>query len=77
MNEATARLVLIPGRKYTLTHKSPAQRFNRRSVMTYLGGGQWDARPAAGTQRLPWEWIMSINTAPPDKRHTINEDARK
>ncbi len=43
MNEATARMILIPRRKYTLTHKSPAQRFNRRSVMTYLGDGQWDA----------------------------------
>lgn len=77
MDEATARMILVPHRKYTLTHKSPTQRYNRRSVMTYLGDGQWNARPAAGTQTMPWHWIISITTAPQDKPHSINEDARQ
>ena len=53
-----------PGKRYRILHKSETQRIERASVMDYLGAKQdgylsFSARPVAGTQRIPLEWIVA------------------
>lgn len=54
---------LIKGRKYRIKHKSETQKKVRESVMRYLdeddGSYIWSARPVAGTQTMPKEWLQS------------------
>ncbi len=52
------------GHRYRIFTRRPGQKANREWVMTYLGpvsiseqDGSWDARPSAGTQRIPWSWV--------------------
>jgi hypothetical protein len=73
---------MVPNKRYRILHKSEAQRYSRMSVMTYLGRGgasgdelQFNARPVAGTQALPDEWIYAIEEVPPDTPVTLNKRA--
>lgn len=59
---------LVEGRLYEVTHRSATQRRSRRSVMTFLGrdggGLLWSARPVAGTQTMPTDWVEGIREVP-------------
>jgi hypothetical protein len=61
---------LEPGRRYLLRYRGETQRRDRTAVMVYLGedGDRllFDARPAAGTQRLPRTWVHSVEPVPAD-----------
>lgn len=73
--------VLIPGRKYRIIHQSPSQRYPRVSVMRLIGDSElddawlFDARPLAGTQTLPKEWMIECSETTPDAAISINERA--
>jgi hypothetical protein len=62
----------VAGTKYKVRHRSEQQRRTRESVMTYLGGTSWNARPAAGTQELPASWIISAERVPAITVHYVN-----
>lgn len=78
---------LIPGKRYLLIHRGPLQRYDRESVMIFLGveyhpagsAGepyyQFSARPVAGTQTLPDSWIKEVYEVTPDERIRINQRA--
>jgi hypothetical protein len=76
----TPQMNLTVGQKYCLLHKSPEQKYNRLSVMTFLDSssshGLWNARPEGGTQTLPWSWLIAVCEAPATRAHTLNLDAR-
>lgn len=52
------------GTKYRIVYKSSAQKFNRESVMTYIGRHvnslDFSARPVLGTQIIPVEWLVDL-----------------
>lgn len=69
------------GTRYWILHQSDEQRYPRLSVMTFLDPGDaergvWNARPAAGTQQLPWSWILDAEPAAKDEAHFVNRDGR-
>ena len=60
---------LKPGTRYLIVHQNGTQQFPRMSLMSYLGetahasrdvSAQWSARPAFGTQELPWRWVKWV-----------------
>lgn len=57
-------MVLVNGQKYRLTHRTPSQKRDRESVAVYLDEDNksyvLSARPAAGTQEMPKEWVLGI-----------------
>lgn len=61
---------MIVGRRYRLRYRSGTQRRDRTAVMVYLGAdGEallFDARPVAGTQRMPRAWIREVQRVPAD-----------
>src|SRR5262249_14382978 len=76
---------LVVGHGYHLTYRSTTQRRDRGAVMVYLGtdygtdtgpSGEvllFDARPAAGTQRLPRTWLRSAHAVPDDTPPYLNK----
>jgi hypothetical protein len=72
--------LLEPGQRYLLRYRSQTQRRDRTAVMVYLGGDGdellFDARPAAGTQRLPRAWARSVEPVAADTPAHINRTAR-
>jgi hypothetical protein len=70
------------GFKYLIVHQVGAQRFSRMSLMTYLGANpfgdvrEFDARPAAGTQKLLDDQILAIApVADQSMDHYVNKRA--
>lgn len=67
MREVSKRgLDLEPGKRYRLIHQIPPQRYDRESVMDFLGVGGagaddgrllFSARPLAGTQSFKPSWV--------------------
>lgn len=74
--------VLVKGQKYKVRHRIiGVQRYDRESVMTYLGMDQtlqetqWNARPAAGTEGLRPQNIIAIEPVSPETPHYVNKRA--
>jgi hypothetical protein len=71
---------LVRGQRYRLRYRSETQRRDRTAVMVYLGadGDQllFDARPAAGTQRMPRAWLRAVEPVPADTPAHINKIVR-
>ncbi len=71
---------LVRGQRYRLRYRSETQRRDRSAVMVYLGadGDQllFDARPAAGTQRMPRTWLRAVEQVPVDTPAHINKITR-
>lgn len=59
---------LSVGKTYRIIHRTPEQKYPRESVLRFLeetaGLYFFDARPVAGTQGLPKEWVTSITPSP-------------
>lgn len=59
-----ATFELTKGQKYRVLHKSESQRYTRESVLVLLDrdGNEliFDARPVAGTQKMPVSWVIGI-----------------
>jgi hypothetical protein len=57
---------LSTDKNYRVTYRSPVERRDRVMIAGYLdfisldGITVWDARPDAGTIKLPWQWITAI-----------------
>jgi hypothetical protein len=70
---------LSPGATYEIVTRIGAQRYNRRSVMRYLGEGRgellFSARPIAGTQTLHRDHIIGIREVPARTRCYLNARA--
>jgi hypothetical protein len=75
-----AKIGLTVGQKYRIHHRSQSQKYTRVSVMVFLGTTEsdkqilFDARPVAGTQTMPREWVQGI--WPTSEPISINERAR-
>jgi hypothetical protein len=67
----------VVGGRYRVTHRSDAQRFNRVSVMDYLGESGSDyvfnARPVAGTQTMPQAWLIDAELVRKDTPIVLNK----
>lgn len=88
---AVAPADLMVGVNYLMETQSDAQRFPRLWLMSYVGetndvfrpAGVWNARPAAGTQEIPWRQVLRVramtdlpaNRRAFDKRF-VNKDSR-
>lgn len=62
---------LIPSHRYRLRWRHPAQRLDREAVWSFLGDAPDDhvsfsARPLAGTQTMPRDWIVDLTEVPKD-----------
>jgi hypothetical protein len=76
---------LKEGHRYLVTHKSETQHYARTSVMDFMAEGAgvndrsvlFSARPNAGTQAMPREWIVAIQEVPMATPIHLNRDARK
>lgn len=61
---------LEPGQRYHIVYMSGTQRFPRSAVMDYLSFDSnhdahvFSARPAAGTQDMPRDWIKQFEKVP-------------
>lgn len=70
---------MVKGQKYLVRHKSGTQRVVRESVMVFLDEEEKDfifsARPVAGTQTLPKDWVREIEPVPEDAVVYINRTA--
>lgn len=57
-------LQLVKGQKYRLIHRTPLQLKNRETVAVFLDEEEktyvFSARPAAGTQEMPKDWVLGI-----------------
>lgn len=68
-------------KRYRIVHRSETQRFNRVSVMVYLGDDPlkeelvFSARPVYGTQGMPYSWVKSIDLVPEDTTIIVNQRA--
>ena len=71
---------MAPGERYRLRYRSETQRRDRTAVMVYLGADGdeflFDARPAAGTQRLPRVWVLGVEPVPASTPVYLNRVAR-
>jgi hypothetical protein len=71
---------LAPGYRHRVRYRSDSQRRDRTAVMVYLSVDAdavvFDARPAAGTQRMPRTWIKAIEPVPADTPAHINRIMR-
>ncbi len=80
MSEDNTAVPMTQGHRYRVRYRSGSQRRDRTAVMVYLGtNGGWllfDARPAAGTQRMPNTWIRAVEPVPADTPAQINRLAR-
>ena len=80
MSEDNTAVPMTQGHRYRVRYRSGSQRRDRTAVMVYLGtDGGWllfDARPAAGTQRMPNTWIRAVEPVPADTPAHINRLAR-
>jgi hypothetical protein len=69
IDDDNARL-MAQGHRYRVRYRSASQGRDRTAVMVYLDeDGDWllfDARPAAGTQRMPRAWIQAVEPVPAD-----------
>jgi hypothetical protein len=72
------RWTLTTGKVYRVQYKSATQRRVREAVMVFLSHSprsnstQWSARPAAGTQELPDEWVLRLEEVPTDTKRYMN-----
>jgi len=61
---------MTPGKKYRIRYKHGTQRLEREAVMVYLGSTLisygFSARPAAGTQHIPKDWLIGEPEEVPD-----------
>ncbi len=68
---------MVIGQRYHLRYRSTTQRRDRGAVMVYLGDDGddllFDARPAAGTQRMPRGWLRAADAVPADTPPYINK----
>lgn len=59
---------LIAGHKYLIRHRAEGQRYDRTSVMRYLGEARrdyiFDSRPVFGNVRLSKSWVISVEEVP-------------
>jgi hypothetical protein len=61
---------LAPGQRYRIVYMSGTQRFPRVAVMDYLSYDAnhdalvFSARPAAGTQDMPRDWVKQFEVVP-------------
>jgi hypothetical protein len=80
MDEASSIPAMTQGQRYLVRYRSGSQRNDRTAVMVYLGDDAgtalFDARPAAGTQRMPRVWIRTIEPVPADTPAHINKVQR-
>jgi hypothetical protein len=80
MDDDRGTASMAPGGRYRLRYRSETQRRDRTAVMVYLGedGDQllFDARPAAGTQRMPRVWVLGVEPVPANTAAYINRVAR-
>ncbi len=71
---------LVVGQRYRLRYRSTTQRLDGSAVMVYLGvdGHQllFDARPAAGTQRMPRTWLRALDPVPAHTPAHLNKVER-
>jgi len=71
---------LTTGRRYQVRYRSETQRRDRTAVLVYLGADGdallFDARPAAGTQRMPRGWVRQIEPVSADTPAHINRVTR-
>ena len=78
VNDAVASM--RAGCRYRVRYRSGTQRRDRTAVMVYLGADGdallFDARPAAGTQRMPRGWVRHIEPVPADTPAHINRVTR-
>lgn len=71
---------VIPGKVYEIRWRGPSQRYDRRSVLRFIGTSTmdesalvFDARPLAGTQVMLSEWILEILPAADGARKVMGE----
>jgi len=80
MDDDNAAPPMRPGQRYQVRYRSGSQRRDRTAVMVYLGedgdGLLVDARPAAGTQRMPRRWLRAVEPVPADTAAHINRIVR-
>jgi hypothetical protein len=80
MDEASPIAAMTEGHRYLVRYRNGSQRNDRTAVMIYLGDDAdtalFDARPAAGTQRMPRAWIRTIEPVPADTPAHINKVVR-
>jgi hypothetical protein len=80
MDDDNAAPPMRPGQRYQVRYRSGSQRRDRIAVMVYLGeDGEsllFDARPAAGTQRMPRPWLRAVEPVPADTAAHINRIVR-
>jgi hypothetical protein len=80
MDETRPIPAMTQGHRYLVRYRSGTQRNDRTAVMVYLGDDAgtavFDARPAAGTQRMPRAWIRAIEPVPADTAAHINQVQR-
>jgi hypothetical protein len=80
MDDDNATPSMELGERYRVRYRSETQRRDRTAVMVYLGedGDRllFDARPAAGTQRLPCAWVRRVEPVAADTPAYINRVAR-
>lgn len=73
----TTPSALVVGRRYKVTHRSDTQKVDRYSIMDYLDGNAnsifFSARPVAGTQEMPRDWILKIESVSQDTQIVLNE----
>lgn len=76
---------------YVMLHRSGQQKNARVSVMSLLDAsprppharsGVWNARPAAGTQEVPWKSVLALKLISTEiardrREHMVNGDARR
>lgn len=76
MADNTAATPMATGQRYRVRYRSATQRRDRTAVMVYLGADGdhllFDARPVAGTQRLPRTWVRAVEPVPADTPASIN-----
>jgi len=80
MDDDRGTASMAPGERYRLRYRSETQHRDRTAVMVYLGadGDQllFDARPAAGTQRIPSIWVLGVEPVPANTPAYLNRVAR-
>jgi hypothetical protein len=81
MDETSPTAALRQGHRYLVRYRSGSQRNDRTAAMVYLRDDAqtalFDARPAAGTQRLPHASILTSEPVPADTPAHINKVARE
>ena len=80
MHDDTAAPPMVLGLRHRLRYRSETQRRDRTAVMVYLGEDGdallFDARPAAGTQRMPRGWVRAAEPVTANTPAHINRIAR-